>query len=302
MERWIGKVAIVTGASSGIGAAVAERLVDEGMMVVGLARRVDKMEELARTLSNRRGSFHPIRCDVSIKQDILDAFQTVKETLGPVHVLVNNAGIARVTESLCSGDSEAWNETFLVNVLAQNAFICGLIKQNKPEVKRPRDQSRPGKTVSNQYSIQKQGETTKVCKKYFLGTFRISDRSRAINKIKQGEPPGSDNSGHGIPTNKISGERMNCVRKHIQNFPSDQSHYTRNKNPNHRKRTDSWYSRKEKSLKHLLNQQFDKDWEKFQELDWYRELLNGKSSNEKDDEEERGETCDCLEEEPTLQI
>ncbi|XP_072392596.1 farnesol dehydrogenase-like [Diabrotica undecimpunctata] len=117
MERWIGKVAIVTGASSGIGAAVAERLVDEGMMVVGLARRVDKMEELARTLSNRRGSFHPIRCDVSIKQDILDAFQTVKETLSPVHVLVNNAGIARVTQTLCSGDSESWNETFLVNVL-----------------------------------------------------------------------------------------------------------------------------------------------------------------------------------------
>uniref|UniRef100_A0A6P7GNI2 Farnesol dehydrogenase-like n=1 Tax=Diabrotica virgifera virgifera TaxID=50390 RepID=A0A6P7GNI2_DIAVI len=117
MERWIGKVAIVTGASSGIGVAVAERLVDEGMMVVGLARRVDKMEELARTLANRRGSFHPIRCDVSIKQDILDAFQTVKETLGPIHVLVNNAGIARVTHTLCSGDSEAWNETFLVNVL-----------------------------------------------------------------------------------------------------------------------------------------------------------------------------------------
>ncbi|CAG9826576.1 unnamed protein product [Diabrotica balteata] len=58
--------------------------------------------------------------------------------------------------------------------------------------------------------------------------------SRAINKIKQAEPPGSDNRGHGIPTNKISEERMNCVRKHIQNFPSYQSHYTRNKNPNRR--------------------------------------------------------------------
>ncbi|CAG9827583.1 unnamed protein product [Diabrotica balteata] len=56
--------------------------------------------------------------------------------------------------------------------------------------------------------------------------------SRVINKIKQGEPPGSDNRGHGIPTNKIFEERMNCIRKHIQNFLSYQSHYTRNKNPN----------------------------------------------------------------------
>lgn len=124
----------------------------------------------------------------------------------------------------------------LKSFTAQNVFLCGLIKQKKPEVKRPRDQSRFGKTVSNKYFIHRQGETVKVCKKYFLQTFQISDgrMSRAINKIKQGEQPGSDNRGHGIPTNKISEERMNCVRKHIENFPSYQSHYTRTKNPNRR--------------------------------------------------------------------
>ena len=45
---------------------------------------------------------------------------------------------------------------------AQNAFICGLIQQKTPELKRLRDQSRPGKTVSNQYFIQNQGKTVNV--------------------------------------------------------------------------------------------------------------------------------------------
>lgn len=44
MERWEGRVALVTGASWGIGAAIAERLVQHGMVVVGFARRVEKME------------------------------------------------------------------------------------------------------------------------------------------------------------------------------------------------------------------------------------------------------------------
>lgn len=44
MERWEGRVALVTGASSGIGAAIAERLVNHGMTVVGFARRADKIE------------------------------------------------------------------------------------------------------------------------------------------------------------------------------------------------------------------------------------------------------------------
>ncbi|XP_072384620.1 uncharacterized protein [Diabrotica undecimpunctata] len=52
----------------------------------------------------------------------------------------------------------------------------------------------------------------------------------------------------------------------------------------------------------ITEKDLTRDWEKLQELDWYRELLNGKSSNEKDEEKEEEETCDCLEEEPTLQI
>ncbi|KAJ8943912.1 hypothetical protein NQ318_019520 [Aromia moschata] len=58
-DRWVGKVAIVTGASSGIGAAIAEQLVGKGLKVVGLARRKDRLDELAQKCSGKKGELYP---------------------------------------------------------------------------------------------------------------------------------------------------------------------------------------------------------------------------------------------------
>ncbi|XP_076651273.1 uncharacterized protein LOC143358200 [Halictus rubicundus] len=116
MDRWTGKVAVVTGASSGIGAAIVKQLVRNGMMVAGLARRVDKMKELAESLEDGPGNFHPVECDVSKEESVVSAFAWVQENLGPVNVLVNNAGITKES-SLIDGNLEDWREVFEVNVL-----------------------------------------------------------------------------------------------------------------------------------------------------------------------------------------
>ncbi|XP_018572842.1 farnesol dehydrogenase [Anoplophora glabripennis] len=116
MDRWVGKVAVVTGASSGIGAAIAEELVKQGVKVVGLARRLDRMEALAKKLSGKKGKLYPLKTDISKEEDILNAFKWVKENLGPVHILINNAGIVGQT-NLTDGDTEVWKNIFNVNVL-----------------------------------------------------------------------------------------------------------------------------------------------------------------------------------------
>ncbi|XP_046394670.1 farnesol dehydrogenase-like [Ischnura elegans] len=99
MERWCGRVAVVTGASAGIGASIAESLVRHGMVVVAMARREQRLKELAEKLQGGgggpKGSLHPLKVDICNEAEVRDAFQWVKDTYGAVHVLVNNAGITR---------------------------------------------------------------------------------------------------------------------------------------------------------------------------------------------------------------
>uniref|UniRef100_A0A182WQQ5 Dehydrogenase n=1 Tax=Anopheles minimus TaxID=112268 RepID=A0A182WQQ5_9DIPT len=96
MDRWVGKVAVVTGASSGIGAATAKALVRAGMVTIGLARRVERIEALKTELpADVAGRLHGFRCDVTKEEDILAAYRQIESQYGGVDVQINCAGIAR---------------------------------------------------------------------------------------------------------------------------------------------------------------------------------------------------------------
>ncbi|EFA05423.1 farnesol dehydrogenase [Tribolium castaneum] len=116
LDRFEGKVAVVTGASSGIGAAVSELLVEHGVIVVGLARRVDVIEAKAEQLQDKKGQLYALKTDMRSENDIVNAFQWIQENLGPVHILVNSAGVT-VANNLYDGDAEIWKMTLDVNVL-----------------------------------------------------------------------------------------------------------------------------------------------------------------------------------------
>ncbi|XP_060524561.1 farnesol dehydrogenase-like [Cylas formicarius] len=116
MDRWVGKVAVVTGTSAGIGSAIAELLVKRGLVVAGLARRKERTEKLAAELTGEKGKLHAVRCDVTKEEDVVEAFAWVRDNLGPIHVLVNNAGLEQATD-LIDGDTEKWKKVLDTNIL-----------------------------------------------------------------------------------------------------------------------------------------------------------------------------------------
>ncbi|KAH8346523.1 hypothetical protein KR084_002144, partial [Drosophila pseudotakahashii] len=118
MNRWLDRVAVVTGASSGIGAACCRDLVAKGMVVVGLARREQRLQELKASLpADQASRFHCRPCDVRIKQQVKDTFAWIDQTLGGADVLINNAGIARNTNITDEGNSDDLQAILETNVL-----------------------------------------------------------------------------------------------------------------------------------------------------------------------------------------
>src|SRR6202042_2030226 len=94
MNKLSGKVAVVTGASKGIGASIAEYFAKEGAsVVVNYASSRANADDLVARITKSGGSAVAIQADVKSIKDVLRMFAEVKERFGKLDVLVNNAGI-----------------------------------------------------------------------------------------------------------------------------------------------------------------------------------------------------------------
>jgi NADP-dependent 3-hydroxy acid dehydrogenase YdfG len=113
------KVVLVTGASSGIGAAVAARLACDGHHVVAGARRTDRLRVLAertvRAAARSGGTLHPIRLDVTDRRDVGAFVEAARDRHGRVDVFVNNAGVMPLSR-LDSLLVDEWDRMVDVNV------------------------------------------------------------------------------------------------------------------------------------------------------------------------------------------
>jgi NAD(P)-dependent dehydrogenase (short-subunit alcohol dehydrogenase family) len=110
-----GKVAVVTGASSGLGRRFAHVLSDAGAAVALMARRTDRLEAEVEAIRARGGRALAIPLDVSSVAAIGPAFDAAQDALGPITVLVNNAGVGGEGMAL-ELPVEVWDQTFNVNV------------------------------------------------------------------------------------------------------------------------------------------------------------------------------------------
>ncbi|XP_076175319.1 farnesol dehydrogenase-like [Ptiloglossa arizonensis] len=113
---WTEKIALITGANSGIGRCLVECLVTKGMKVVGVARRIDKIKTLADDLKSKSGKLFPLQCDLSNQTDIQRVMEWIEKNLGAVDILINNAAI-NIDLTLQTGEMEDWKKVFDVNFL-----------------------------------------------------------------------------------------------------------------------------------------------------------------------------------------
>jgi NAD(P)-dependent dehydrogenase (short-subunit alcohol dehydrogenase family) len=129
------KIAIVTGASNGIGRGIAEMFGAEGAKTVLVARRDDLLNEVAAAIKAKGGEALPVPTDLSKEDAVTALFDTVKKTYGRLDVLVNNAGIATHmnTEDITL---EYWRSALDINITA--AFLCAraairIMKEQTPK-------------------------------------------------------------------------------------------------------------------------------------------------------------------------
>jgi NAD(P)-dependent dehydrogenase (short-subunit alcohol dehydrogenase family) len=117
-----GRVALVTGAGRGIGAASARLLAGEGAAVAVAARTEEEIASVAREIRAQGGTAFPVDLDVSDEGSVSSCFARVRAELGDVTILVNNAGTPGVPLPVAATQPDAWRRAFDVNITG--AFLC----------------------------------------------------------------------------------------------------------------------------------------------------------------------------------
>jgi NADP-dependent 3-hydroxy acid dehydrogenase YdfG len=132
-----GKVALVTGASSGIGEATAVALAGAGAAVAIGARRKDRLDALAGRLREDGATVLQLDLDVTDEQACADAVRRTREELGGLDVLVNNAGVM-LLGTIVGADPEDWRRMLSTNVLGvmymTHAAIEGMVEQGSGDI------------------------------------------------------------------------------------------------------------------------------------------------------------------------
>jgi 3-oxoacyl-[acyl-carrier protein] reductase len=131
MSTLAGRIALVTGASQGIGRACALQLARDGATVALAARNLDKLADVAAEITAHGGTAHAFALDVSSEDSIKACAKEVIAQLGGVHILINNAGITRDILTLRMKRKD-WDDVLGTNLtgafLMSQAVMSGMVK------------------------------------------------------------------------------------------------------------------------------------------------------------------------------
>jgi NAD(P)-dependent dehydrogenase (short-subunit alcohol dehydrogenase family) len=156
-----GKVALLTGASKGMGKAMAEGLAEHGAKVVISSRKLDQCEATAAEINDKcgEGSAIAIACNIGYKEQLQSLVDQTREQLGPIDILVSNAGINPFYGSMSDIPDEAFDKIMASNVKS-NHWLCQMVA--------------PDMITRGSGSIMITASTGAFAGSEFLGTYNIS--------------------------------------------------------------------------------------------------------------------------------
>jgi len=136
-KRLAGKVAVVTGASSGIGEASALALAAEGAHIVASARRVDRLQDLQKKIEMKGGDCLSVECDVQEEMQCRKLIQEAEAKHHQIDILVNNAGVMLLSPVI-EADTNDWRRMINTNVLGLmycvHAALPGMVKRKSGHI------------------------------------------------------------------------------------------------------------------------------------------------------------------------
>ena len=129
-----GKVAVIAGASAGLGADASLAYAEAGADVALLARRIEKLEALKNEIVEKTGrKVITVQCDLTNEENVKAAVQTVFNAFGHIDILLNNAGVA-LHGGVDDMDTETWDKTFDTNIKSMY-FTCTYVIPHMKEQK-----------------------------------------------------------------------------------------------------------------------------------------------------------------------
>lgn len=124
-------LAIITGASRGIGAVIAQRLAKDGFHVALLARNTVELDSVAAKIQSTGGDALPVTCDVSDPASIREALKFIEQSRGTASVLVNNAGFGGPFKRTDEFNLQEWETVLATNLTSAHLFCQALLPQMK---------------------------------------------------------------------------------------------------------------------------------------------------------------------------
>ena len=112
-----GKTALVTGAATGIGRAVAIKFAQNGAKVVLVEIDTEKLESVKKEIEEYTKDVIAVKCDIGNEAEIYDAVKKAEEAFGGVHILINNAAVWRCWDSFVNTSTDEWREFIDINIL-----------------------------------------------------------------------------------------------------------------------------------------------------------------------------------------